>query len=395
MAAGIPSLPPPQFVNDADGLDPKLILADMIAAFEAASGRTLQPAQVERLLINLYAYRESLVRDAIQYAGQQNLLAFASFPMIDYLGGLLGVTRLGTVGASTILQFTLANSLNVQYTIPAGTAVGTSDGQLSFATDSELVIAAGLTQGTVSATATVGGPAGNGYLPGQINVQLNPSAQIASVANTTVSAGGSAPETDDHYRIRIQAAPNEFSAAGPAAAYRFFALSADPSIADVAIVSPVPGTVNVYVLTGPITVQPAAAPNPVGLASATILQKVQTILSADDVRPLTDTVNVYPAVEIDYQIAATLTLYSDADPTATMAAANAAAIQFAVNQADRIGRDIVASQIISALSVPGVYEVAVTSPVAGQGVLSISLGPGQWANCTAIALGQATATEHS
>jgi hypothetical protein len=61
MAAGIPSLPPPQFVNDADGLDPKLILADMIAAFEAASGRTLQPAQVERLLINLYAYRESLV----------------------------------------------------------------------------------------------------------------------------------------------------------------------------------------------------------------------------------------------------------------------------------------------------------------------------------------------
>jgi hypothetical protein len=61
MGAGIPSLPPPVFVNDADGLDPNLILADMIAEFEAASGRTLQPAQVERLLINLYAYRESLV----------------------------------------------------------------------------------------------------------------------------------------------------------------------------------------------------------------------------------------------------------------------------------------------------------------------------------------------
>src|SRR5580658_5849118 len=95
MAAGIPTLPPPVFVNDADGLDPNLILADMIAAFEASAGRTLQPAQVERLLINLYAYRESLVRNAIQYAGQQNLLAFAVFPMIDYLGKLLGVTRLG------------------------------------------------------------------------------------------------------------------------------------------------------------------------------------------------------------------------------------------------------------------------------------------------------------
>ncbi|HUY19263.1 MAG TPA: baseplate J/gp47 family protein [Candidatus Binataceae bacterium] len=395
MGAGIPGLPPPQFVNDADGLDPNLILADMIAAFEAAAGRTLQPAQVERLLINLYAYRESLVRDAIQYAAQQNLLAFASFPMIDYLGGLLGVTRLGMVGASTMLQFTLVNPLNVQYTIAAATAVGTSDGLWSFATDSDLIITPGLTQATVSATATVGGPGSNGYLPGQINVQLNPSAQIQSVANTTVSAGGSAPETDDHYRIRIQAAPNEFSVAGPAAAYRFFALSADPTITDVQIVSPVPGTVDVYVLTGPITLQPAAAPNPAGVAGAALLQKVQAILSADEVRPLTDTVNVYPAIEVDYQIAATVTIYSDVDPTATMAAANAAAVQFAVNQADRIGRDIVVSQIVSALSVPGVYEVTVTAPAAGQGVLSISSGPGQWANCTAISLSQAIATEHS
>ena len=69
MGAGIPNLPPPTFINDADGLSPNLILADMVAAFQAAAGRTLQPAQVERLLINLYAYRESLVRNAIQYAG--------------------------------------------------------------------------------------------------------------------------------------------------------------------------------------------------------------------------------------------------------------------------------------------------------------------------------------
>ncbi|SRR5579883_976222 len=395
MAASITSLPPPTFVNDADGLDPKLILADMIAEFESASGRVLQPAQVERLLINLYAYRESLVRDAIQYAGQQNLLAFASFPMLDYLGALLSVTRLGAVPASTILQFTLINPLNVSYSIPAGTTVGTTDGQLVFATDAELVIAAGQTQGTVNATATTPGPAGNGYLPGQINVMLSPSAQISSVANTTVSAGGSAPETDDHYRARIQAAPNQFSVAGPSAAYRSFAFGADPSIIDVQIVSPAPGTVNVYVLTGPITVQPAAAPNSVGIPSTAILNAVQSILSADDVRPLTDTVNVYPAIEIDYQIAATVTLYADADPVATMAAANAAAAQFAVNQANRIGRDIVASQIISALSVSGVYEVAITSPVAGQGVLAISAAPGQWANCTAISLSQATASEGS
>jgi phage-related baseplate assembly protein len=395
MAAGVPNLPAPLFVNDSDGLDPNLILADMIASFEAAAARTLQPAQVERLLINLYAYRESLVRDAIQYAGQQNLLAFASFPMIDYLGALLGVTRLGAVGASVTLQFTLANPLSVQYTIFAGTLVGTNDGQISFATDSELIIPAGSTQGSVSATATTAGTSGNGYLIGQVNVLLNPSAQIASVSNTSVSSGGSAPETDDHYRTRIQAAPNQFSVAGPSSAYRFFALGADPSIIDVQVLSSAPGTVEVYVLTGPISVQPAAGPNPAGVASTSLLQKVGAILSADSVRPLTDTVNVNPVSEVDYQIAATISLYTDADPTTTMAAANAAAVQFALNQAGRIGRDIVASQLVSALSVPGVYEVTITAPVAGQGVLSMSSAPGLWANCTAISLTQTISAEHS
>src|SRR5271163_2274417 len=128
MGAGIPNLPPPTFVSDADGLNPNLILADMIAAFQAAAGRTLQPAQVERLLINLYAYRESLVRNAIQFAGQQNLLAFAAFPMLDYLGQLLSVSRLPAQGATTTLQFTMAEPLSISYIIAAQTQVGTTDG---------------------------------------------------------------------------------------------------------------------------------------------------------------------------------------------------------------------------------------------------------------------------
>src|SRR6202050_1601917 len=132
MGAGIPSLPPPVFVNDADGLDPNLILADMVAEFEAAAGRTLYPAQIERLLINLYAYRESLVRNAIQYAAEQNLLAFASFPMIDYLGQLLSVTRVASQAAITTLQFTLTESLTIEYVVAAGTQVGTNDGQDAF-----------------------------------------------------------------------------------------------------------------------------------------------------------------------------------------------------------------------------------------------------------------------
>ncbi|HVA80979.1 MAG TPA: baseplate J/gp47 family protein [Candidatus Binataceae bacterium] len=389
MAAGIPSLPPPVFVDDADGLDPNLILADMIAAFETAAGRTLQPAQVERLLINLYAYREALIRNAIQYAAQQNLLAFAIFPMLDYLGQLVGVTRLAAQGAATVLEFTLASALTVAITIPQGTQAGTSDGQYSFATSAALVIPAGALSGAVSAVAVQSGAGANGYLVGQVDTLLTPSAIIASVANTTITAGGSAPETDDHLRARIQAAPNQFSVAGPAGAYRFFALGVDPSIADVQIVSPAPGQIDAYVLTGPVTVQPQSAPNGVGIAGAALLARVLAALSGDSVRPLTDTVNVLAVTEVDYQITATVTMYSDADPVATMAAASAAAAQYAVELAAKIQRDIVPSQVIAALSVTGVYEIVLSAPAYTQ------LMPGQWANCTAISLTQAVSGEHS
>lgn len=389
MPSGISALPPPLFVNDADGLDPEAVLNDMIAAFENASGRTLYPAQVERLLINLYAYREALLRALIQWVGQQSLLAFASWPNIDYLGQLLGVTRLPAEAATTTLQFTLAAAQNVQVIIPQGTLVGTSDGQYQFATDSELAIPAGSTTGSVSATATVAGAGGNGYLAGQVNVQLTPNALVASVSNTSTTAGGSAPETDDHLRTRIQAAPNQFCVAGPSGAYRFFALGVDPAIIDAQVVSPSPGTVDVYVLTGPILVQPAASPNSAGIANSTLLAQVLAALSAQDVRPLTDTVNALAVTEVDYTVVGTVELYANADPASTMNAATQAAQDLAIALASRIQRDIVPEEFIAAIgNVPGVYRVTLTAPAYTQ------LAAGQWANCTSIQLTQTSASEN-
>jgi len=267
--------------------------------------------------------------------------------------------------------------------------VGTNDGQVVFAATMDLTIQPGATVGSVLAIATTADIGADGYLVGQINVQLSPSVLIGGVVNTTVSAGGSSPETDDHLRTRIQAAPNQFSVAGPEGSYRYFTLSADPTIADAQITSPAPGPVNVYVLTGPITIQPGAAPNPIAMASDALLAKVTEELNADNVRPLTDTVNALAVAEVDYQIAGTITLYADADPASTMAASNAAAQDYAIALASRIQRDIVPSQIIDALSVSGVYEVSLTAPTYTQ------LQPGEWANCIAITLNQATSAENS
>ncbi len=383
--AGLPATPP-LFLTDADGLSVPSIVADMIAQFEAESGRTLFPAQVERVYINFSAFRESLVRFAIQYTGQQNLLAFSAFPVIDFLGGLLGVTRLPSQPATVVIQFILANVLTVPLTIPAGTPVGSQDGQVVFLTDSDLTIPAGNANGTVNATCQSPGAIGNGYTAGNINVPLAPNALIATVQNTVTSNGGSPFETDNHLRTRIQAAPNRFSNAGPAKAYRFFALGVDPSIGDAQVVSSAPGVVDVYVLLGPAT-EPAAGPNATGIAGSPVLDAVAAALNADDIRPLTDTVNVHPVTEVDYQISATVTLYNDADPDATEAAVATAAQQFVDNLSARIQRDIVPEEIIAALTVPGVYRVVLTNPA------YIQLTAGQWANCTLVTITFATATE--
>lgn len=79
-----------QVIDDDAGA----IRAEIAAAYEAATGKTLYPAQIESLLIDLIAYRETLIRAAINDAARQNLVRFARAPMLDYLGELVGIARL-------------------------------------------------------------------------------------------------------------------------------------------------------------------------------------------------------------------------------------------------------------------------------------------------------------
>ena len=67
--------------------DPAQITSEMISQYEDASGKKLYPAQAERLLIDLFAYRENLVRIAIQEAAE---CAFADSNRNShlFLGGL-------------------------------------------------------------------------------------------------------------------------------------------------------------------------------------------------------------------------------------------------------------------------------------------------------------------
>ncbi len=392
-------LPTPLFVNDSDGLDAQSVLNDMVAEFETDTGRTLYPAQVEQLLINLYAYREMLLRNAIQYCGQQNLLAFAAYPMLDYLGEYQSCPRLPEQSATTTEQFTLIAAQVSSTTIPSGTQIGTSDGAYIFATSADLTIAAGQTVGTVAVACTTAGSGGNGYQAGQVNVLLGTFPLVASVTNLTTTANGSDGETpgvtgDNHYRTRIQAAPNNATTAGPAGQYRSLALDVSSTVVDAQVpTSPTtPGTVQVYVLTGPVS-QPHASPNSDGIASGSLLSTISAALSAQDVRPTCDTVIVSAVTEVDYVVTGAVTLYANANYSTVSAGITTAAQNLALSLAANIAQDIILSQWKTALSVVGVYDLtlSVSADIGGTPLTPTSegnfqLADGQWANCTSINL---------
>ncbi|NTU68919.1 MAG: baseplate protein [Chlorobiaceae bacterium] len=358
------ALPEPSFITrDVDA-----ITAEMVARYEAATGKTLFPAQVERVLINLIAYRENLLRIGIQEAAKQNLVEYAVFPMLDYLGELVGVVRLDAQAARCTIRFTLTAVQAFDVAVPSGTRVETKDGTMIFETEGNLIIAAGATYGDVSAVCQAAGIAGNGYAAGEVNGLLDVVANVAGAANTTTSTGGSDEESDDALRARIKLAPEKYTNAGSYGAYRYWAFTAHPNVIAVAVTSPQPGSVNIYPLASD------------GTPSQAILDAVAGTCSAETVRPLCDSVSVLAPTKKDFVITANLTLFDTADGPTVQAAVESALDSFASMHRATLGRDVVLTQIIAAInSVTGVYKVALASPSA-----DVVNAENEWSNCTAI-----------
>jgi len=357
------SLPAPEFVVN----DPAAIEADLIARYETDAGKRLYPAQIERLLINLIAYAHSQTLSAIQHAGEQMLVRTSRAPILDYLGELVGTERLLAQPARATFAFTLHEAASVARLIPFGTRIVSADARTSFTTDADLLIAAGELTGTVAATCETPGAIGNDWPIDSLKTLDAPLPFAVTVHNTSIPSGGSDAETDERLRERIISAPEAYTNAGSYGAYRHHALSAHQSIVDVAVLGPHEGEPPGQVAIVPLT--------DTGLPEATLLDRVQTVLSADTVRPLCDTVIVRAPQAVAYSVDVALTLYESADAASTLARAQAALADYLASRALMLGRDLVPEQIAAAAQVPGVYRAVVNQPALQ--VLEID----QWGQC--------------
>lgn len=184
-------------------------------------------------------------------------------------------------------------------------------------------------------------------------------------------------ESDTDYRRRIQLAPEGYTTAGSMDSYIFHTLSADPDVADASAISPIPGSVTVYVLSRTAT----------GLAPDELLAAVSAALNAETVRPMTDLVSVQSASIVNYSITAELVMLPGPDSSVVHDAAMAAIEAYAAEQ-HALRRDVTLSGIYAALHQPGVQRVNLTAPAA-----NLTIGDGEASYCTAITLTVAGATD--
>lgn len=315
--------------------DSSVLYDQIITAMESAVGEPLYPGDERRI------YSEALVAlivgiyNEVNEACKNKMLAYASGEILDALGERTDTKRLEASRATTILRFSMNNTLSTDVVIPAGSRV-TPDSKIYFSTVQTSVIEAGRKYVDVLSKAETPGADCNGYVAGSIKQMVDIIQYIDAVTNINESAGGNDGEPytedgDNNYRERIRLSVTKFTTAGPKESYRYYAMSANAAIQDVAITSPEPGKVLITpICKGGI------------IPSESILQQIKDICSADNVRPMTDYVLVAAPTQVEYTLSLKYyTTQEDEKSCVEAIEGGGGAIEQYLNWQDtKLGRDI-------------------------------------------------------
>lgn len=310
----------------------------------------LAPADTKTLLIKAFALIEYQTMQYIDAKGRAEMLKTSTGEALDALAALLGIFRLGATKAMSMERFTLSAERPDVVAIPAGTRVKTQNGKYFNTVDYD-EIPAGETYVDIVIQAEETGAEQNDISIGDINILVDPIAYVAKVENTIVSTGGIDIEGDDDLTERVYLAPQRFSVAGPKGAYEYFAREWRADIGDVMVTSPAPCVVVIYAL----------------LDSGELLteeekESLLEYLSDENIRPLTDQVQISNPTEIEYEIDIKYYIAKSDQAAAgsIIAAINKAVDDYKMWQR-HLGRDINPSELIYRVMSAGAKRVIINN----------------------------------
>lgn len=214
------------------------VLDTVLEELENGVNEPLYPGDERRITGETLAMVIVAVYNSVNGACRQKMLRYARGTVLDALGENRDCYRKTPIPATVPLRFSIDEPVASNIVIPAGLRVS-SDFVHYFLTDATVVLIAGTTSVDVMATAENGGEEYNDIAPGSISkiVDVSDVPLIDHVTNIEASAGGDDEEGDEPYRERIREAENRLSTAGPAKAYKYWALSANTLVSDAVVES--------------------------------------------------------------------------------------------------------------------------------------------------------------
>lgn len=345
--------------------DPAVIMAESKAKLEELLGRELQPAQVEQLILNFVVFRETLLVNRFNAGMRQMLYQFSTAPILDYIAGLVAVERLPAASAGCTVRFTLVAG-HGSVLIPRNPRIEQRR-RGDIPNGRRRRDRAHHYDHRISCFGRCCWQGGERVCHRDDQQNTGPAGVRVTVENIDVTGGGSDVESDEQLRERIKLAPSQYSSAGSRSSYKFYAKSANAMITDVSVSSPVPGTVLIVPLTE------------VDETPAQVITDVYDVCSAENVRPLTDTVIVSAPEREDYAITVDVVLYDGADAATERESISSALEEYATAKREKLGLDIIRSHIAQTCRLANVYDVTVVAPAA-----NLIISDEQFPNCTAI-----------
>lgn len=349
-------LPDVSFI-DNDGLSDmmKRLVANYEKRYKEVTGKTISLGAADPNRVLLYAIALDLyqIEQYVDRAGKQDLLKYSYGEFLDNLAGNRRVTRQQPSAARTTIRFTLSEARDYAIGIPAGTRVTNGDG-VYFKTEEYAEAAAGEKFVDVDAVCTEQGIKGNKFLPGQIDILVDPLPYVESIANITETAGGTNLEDDTSLAERTYLAPSGYSTAGPHDAYVFWTKTYNTDIGSIQPVSiQEAGSVTVYILMRDGT-----------LPAEEVVNGLQYFLRDREIRPMTDKVEVLPPEvrSFDLDLAYTIDRSNQSQADTIQQKVEAAVNDYIQWQTTQIGRDIDPSELIRRVREAGAKNPVAASP---------------------------------
>ena len=347
-------------ISFVEGITYEGILNEMVADFEAKyleeTGRkiVLRPGDKEHIHLRVEAGQYFQMYQQLDYAAKMNLLKYSKGDFLKHLGAFKKTFIQEPRAAAVKVRFTLSEVRKDVIYIPEGTRVTAGDG-VYFATDEYAEVAAGEKYADVSCTCESAGEIGNDYVPGALEIIVDPVPYVESVVNTTKSEGGSGEESEESFRERIFLAPSSYSVAGPADAYEYWVKQYNSAaIEDVKIYEPVEAVVDIRIL-----LQGGALP------SETFCSGCLQYLKDNPIIPLTDNNYVLPPDVVKYDLKATYYIArSDINNVKSIQESIEGAKDTYLNwQRTKIGRDLNPDALIEFVRAAGGKRCVIESPV--------------------------------